>query len=474
MRYLYASLAAAMFAATAVPAVAGTLLVPRQFSTIQAALNAAKPYDTVLVSAKPKGGVYAEAVTLSTPHVVLQGVGSPVLDGSTLGKVIHVLPGYPEYDYTQFPNGIEVQADHIAVRGMTVQNFATARQGLTSAGINVGSYVRTGDFSGGEVSYSDIEVSGNTLQKNNSGLLIAGFTGGNPLSSNNGAYLSGYRVLGNLFTANNAGGAALSGKAILVSGNRFISNQFSGTSNDGLDVTGVGLSVFGNESASNAGAGININTPNYAPAVSDPKNPNPAASAIFGNSVHDNGMYGLQISGTVTVSANQVNRNTGYGIYLNYADYSTISGNSVSGTALGGYVDDGTGIYSDYSTSAYYGTDSGLKVSFNQVSGNAGDGISFSEVSGGVISFNSVTGNQGIGVHLSDFNSYNAYSYPSAPTTVTRNLAQHNIFVDARDDASAPNGITVNYDYYNGDGGATVNIWTKNLFGTTDPVGLSK
>ena len=60
MRYLYASLAAAMIAAAALPAAAGTLLVPQQFSTIQAALNAAKPYDTVLVSAKPKGGVYSE------------------------------------------------------------------------------------------------------------------------------------------------------------------------------------------------------------------------------------------------------------------------------------------------------------------------------------------------------------------------------------------------------------------------------
>ena len=54
MRYLYASVAAAMIAAASLPAAAGTLLVPQQFPTIQAALNAAKPYDTVLVSAKPK------------------------------------------------------------------------------------------------------------------------------------------------------------------------------------------------------------------------------------------------------------------------------------------------------------------------------------------------------------------------------------------------------------------------------------
>jgi len=82
---------------------------------------------------------------------------------------------------------------------------------------------------------------------------------------------------------------------------------------------------------------------------------------------------------------------------------------------------------------------------------------------GGVISYNNVTGNQGVGIHLSDYTSdYGSDDY--APTTVTQNRALHNTLFDARDDASAPDG----------DGATTINIWTKNVFGTTDPVGLSK
>ena len=80
------ALAALGLVAFTLPATAGTLLVPQQYPTIQKALNAAKPYDTVLVSAKP-GGAYSEAITISTPHLVLQGVGNPILDGSKLAPL---------------------------------------------------------------------------------------------------------------------------------------------------------------------------------------------------------------------------------------------------------------------------------------------------------------------------------------------------------------------------------------------------
>jgi hypothetical protein len=64
--------------------------VPRDYATIQSAVAAAEPGDTILVAA----GIYSENVVISTPGVRLLGGGDVVLDGAPLGgagKGIHVL-----------------------------------------------------------------------------------------------------------------------------------------------------------------------------------------------------------------------------------------------------------------------------------------------------------------------------------------------------------------------------------------------
>jgi len=453
----FLALAALGLTASALPAAAGTLLVPQQFSTIQKALNAAKPYDTVLVSPKSGGAAYSEAVTITTPHLVLQGKGNPVIDGSKLGVIVP--QPYPFTPYPAFPNGVEIAADHVAVRGLTIQGFGFGDSPISpdAAAINVGTFVPTGNFSGGEVSYSDIEISGNTLQKNSTGLEIQGYTG----SIFSGVtYLKGYRVLGNLISGNSAGGAVLSGASVLVSGNRFTGNKSNGFTGDGLDVTGTGLTVSGNESGGNDGYGMKIteDAPTYNPAVNDPKNPNPDPAVTASNYIHDNGSFGIEATGTQTISGNVLANDAGVGIDLEYADYSAVSGNAITGN-------NGGGIYVGYSAAYSANQESGLRISLNQISGNAGDGIYFYEVAGGVISLNNVTGNQGIGIHLSDYSADGGYN-DYAPTTVTQNRALHNTVLDARDDAAAPTP--------DGDGWTLHNVWTKDLFGTTDPKGLGK
>ena len=449
------ALAALGLAASALPAAAGTLLVPsKAYPTIQSALNAAKPYDTVLVSPKNGGAAYGEAVIISTPHVTLQGQNSPVIDGSKLGVIVpQALPFTP---YPAFPNGVEVKADHVAVRGMTIQGFGFGDGAISpiAAAINVGFSVVTGPYSRSEVSYSDIEISGNTLQKNSTGLTIQGYTGGYSQTT----YLKGYRVLGNLISGNTGGGALLSGASVLVAGNRIIGNQSNGQTGDGLDVTGLGITVTGNEVGGSGGSGIDIieDAATYNPAVNDRKNPNPDPAVTALNYIHDNGGSGIEAQGTQTLSGNVIANSAGEGIDLEYADYSAVSGNAITGSL-------GDGIFAGYDSSFSENQESGLNISFNQVSGSGYDGIAFYEVAGGVISYNNVTGSQGIGIHLSDYTS--DYGYDDyAPTTVTQNHALHNVLFDAGDDASAPDV----------DASTTINIWTKNVFGTTDPAGLSK
>jgi len=466
------ALAALGLVASALPAAAGTLLVPQQFSTIQKALSAAKPYDTVLVSAKAKGGVYSEVLTIGTPHVVLQGVGGPVIDGSKLGVPVDNGSGGT---YNTSPNGIEIKADHVAVRGMTVQNFGFGDDnGGPASAINIGAFVVTtvnGRLSGGEVSYGDIEISGDTLRKNYNGLTIQGYTGADPQGGPGNYVAGGYRIAGDLITGNSDAGAVISAASVLMAG-----DKIGGNGKDGLDIAGSALTVSGNEIAANAGLGVGITAAYYDPAVNDPKNPNPSASAVIGNAIHNNIGGGAGVGGTVTVSSNLISANAGYGVILGGADYSTVSQNLISGTTLtptaptaptaqSGNDDDGTGLY--VLSAAYAG--STLTVTSNAITGNAGDGIFLDVVTGATISRNDVSGNAGIGIHLSDLS-----QSADAPNKVTLNRAQHNAIFDARDDTSAASDITYRRRTYFGDNAPTANVWTKNLFGITDPKGLSK
>ncbi len=506
MRFSSLSLTTAFLVGAALPAAAATLSVPsKAYPTIQKAVSAAKPGDTVLVSAKPKGGVYNEAVTITTPGIILQGSNNPIIDGTGLGITVPQPP--PFQPLTTYPNGIEIRADHVAVRGLTVQNTGGSPFS-TSSGINVGYTTPNGQTN---VSYSDIEISSVTARNNYTGITIqgyaglSGFYGGTPVS------LKGYRLLGDVVTGStNDGVDILGASSVLVSGSRFANNGsaglvvggniygtpitenaliagnvFSGNDYDGLDAYGDGLTVTANEAASNGYAGITVTTPTYNPAVKDPSSPNPPASAVALNIIHDNEYNGLVISGTQTVSSNLIAKNFGYGLYLNAADYSAVSYNLITGTQLSGYdTDDGTGLYAEagynYSTGGYGGY---LTLTGNVITGSAGDGLFLYQATKSTVSRNTVSGNAGVGIHLDDTPSLSLYfsaslSAADVQNTVTQNTALHNGLFDARDDASAPDDLTYpNGETSYGDNGyygPSVNIWTKNTFGTTDPVGLSK
>ncbi len=81
-----------------------TLLVPENFSTIQAAVDAAKPGDLVLISP----GVYEESVKVDQEQIVIRGLdrNEVVVDGGD-----------------ELINGFEISANSVAIENLTVKSF---------------------------------------------------------------------------------------------------------------------------------------------------------------------------------------------------------------------------------------------------------------------------------------------------------------------------------------------------------------
>ncbi|MFN8035265.1 MAG: plastocyanin/azurin family copper-binding protein [Acidimicrobiia bacterium] len=114
----------------------GTLRVPKDFKTVQQAVDSAKPGALVLVAP----GVYHEAVTVSGEHknIVIRGESrsKTVLDGDFSEE-----PGHE--------NGFKVLANGVAIENMTARNFKSNGFYWTGVKGYRGSYltsIRAGDY----------------------------------------------------------------------------------------------------------------------------------------------------------------------------------------------------------------------------------------------------------------------------------------------------------------------------------------
>ena len=110
-----------------------------EYGTIQAAINAAQPGDTILIGA----GTYTENLTISTAGISLVGVGEVTLQG-TFKSANGLADGASTAEFLQTAtsyngsmNGIVVSADNVTIQNLHIDDFGTGIALGTSSGVTI-------------------------------------------------------------------------------------------------------------------------------------------------------------------------------------------------------------------------------------------------------------------------------------------------------------------------------------------------
>jgi parallel beta-helix repeat protein len=391
------------------------------FTTIQGAVNAAKPGDTIDVDP----GTYHENVSIGKTLNLL---------GAQAGvNPITGLRTNPANEST-VDGGITVASTaNVRVDGFSLNNpggvpltdaFSHADT-LTNNIVLPGAKLGVELIEGDSTTLSDNEIKGAVLE----GISVSGFSKSTPLNDTvqgnevlntsldgislfqaDGVVLKGNSVSGsasfglsvqtstNVNAANNllvsnAGGAVFFGS----SGNTIQGNTVEFNRIDGLDDEGDNGDIIENNSVvGNATSGVG-----NALFLSNAS----GHEIVKNNSVLQNHSKAIEVFGTstgVTVSGNTVENNGGDGIGLNGTTHSTVAGNTVNGNATGIHL---------------------VGASFNLITGNVADN------------------NRKVGIHL---------DRSSVSNTVSKNTALNNGIFDAEDDSIGT--LTA----------GTANLWTHN------------
>ncbi len=336
---------------------AGTIQVPRDFATIQAAVTSAQVGDTIVVSP----GYYRENVTITTSGLTLKG-RNVILDGAYSGTCL------------------DVQADSVSIIGLLFVNGGTAsNSGFVAAGGGL-------NVVGDGASIVDCRVEGCT----SFGIKLLGhgrITGcdvsacmGPGLSVDSGNPSGDQIVLAGNAVERCAAGIVADNGPFLMTQNSAINNTGDGFHVTFLAVSGgttPTASVFSrNKSMGNGGTGLLLLD-------------EVGALTLIEKSRFEVNAIGMDLTGRFfTASENDVNLNRAGGIFLK-AEQATLHGNTLRRNTLMGLV-----------VSSFDGAVDGQnRVIRNRLEANGGDGI---HVTSGhnLIEDNSFRDNKGDGLQV--------------------------------------------------------------------------
>ncbi len=269
-------------------ATAGTLKVPQQFATIQAAVDNAVEGDTIVVSPLPN----ATNVNPDDPAAYAVQLHGPVIIAT---KGLALVGKNATIDGHQFATCITVNADDVSISGFRIVNGVFGiRAGAVSTVLGLvvkGNHIE-GCTSGG----MQLDVDGALVTKN----VVTGCQGpGISCTTTDPAALT--TISSNDVSGDDADGLDVAGPFVFVSKNTCHRNA-----EDGLAVViganGAGSRIEKNVCELNADSGVHV--VNAGAAVS-----------VRSNVVSDNSSNGLLVSGTnLQVASNRAEHNTVAGI----------------------------------------------------------------------------------------------------------------------------------------------------------------
>jgi hypothetical protein len=230
-----------------------TLNVPGDFATIQAAIDAAAPGDTVLIAA----GTYHERIDFEGKAITVasaSGPGSTVIDGGANGRVVN------------FSNG---EGRGSILRGFTVRN-GSELEGVPGAGIRVfradptiqgnliTSNIACGDGGGISVEEAAPFIQGNVITSNDGSWLCTGGGGGGISILSNSLDSANPQIVGNAIEGNRAywgGGILLNGAGTVTIDDNVITGNTSSDNGGGIwDIGPTNAIVVQNLIANNRSA----------------------------------------------------------------------------------------------------------------------------------------------------------------------------------------------------------------------------
>ncbi len=283
-----------------------TLKVPQEYATIQSAVDAALPGDSIVV----EGGTYNEQVTVAKSNIKIIGRRDAELDGQFRLTFGFILSG----------------AVNVMVRGFTIQHYNL--DGITCLTGSDNSIMENRLLDNTEFGVSTFtsprsRITENTISGSGSyGMYLSvssnGAVEGNRVSSNGsfGIYLTGgtgNNITGNSVYQNNSYGIVSTGSDALIRCNTVNGNQSIGI------YVGANSIVENNEVFQNSSTGIYVSGSN---------------SAVSENHVYKNGADGMALyGGSASVQRNKVFKNGANGINIE-SSLNVVARNNAQGNAI--------------------------------------------------------------------------------------------------------------------------------------------
>lgn len=355
---------------------ASTLIVPDDFPTIQSAINAANPGDTVFVSL---GTYYENVIVNKTLSLLGENWETTIIDGNSSGTLIMCSEVSDaricNFTIQNGQNGVSLyQTTNITISQNLVQN-------VSGSGIFIEdseqAHVKGNEIVNNGVGVASWDyVTDCVFEENN----IAGNAEGG-INAGESFWLEN-SIIGNNITDNQYYGVSLYSYHAMASGNSIVGNNIA--NNEGgilLYSSCVNNTVSENNIWANAGWGISLE--------SGPNN-----NSISGNIITDNenGILmntGMSICSNNSVVGNKLEANEGYGILLQYAINNSLSGNNIAYNLYGLSLD----------VAVYWGGDGlemgseGNLIHGNDIAGNSICGIEVLNSSNNLIYHNNFQSN---------------------------------------------------------------------------------